>query len=103
MYGRPAERYDYPGGQVGEVLVSARAARRGAHVLPGELREARPFVVDEILDLVAGAGLEDHRLDALEGEFGAQGSAAGARTDDDHDAGVVQVERCCHDRSPTAM
>ena len=56
-----------------------------AHVLPGELGEARPFVVDEVRNLVAVAGLEDHDLDALLGELVAECSAARAGADDDDD------------------
>ena len=73
-------------GRFGKVLVHAPGPGRGAHVRPGELGEARPFVVDEILDLVAAARLEDDGLDALQRELGAERAAAGAGADDDDDA-----------------
>ena len=47
--GRAADRLDDPGRQVGEVLGDPPASGRRAHVLPGELGEAVPFVVDEVL------------------------------------------------------
>ena len=52
MHRRAADRLDDPCRQIGEVVRHAPRARRGAHVLPGELRETRPFVVDEVGDLV---------------------------------------------------
>ena len=70
------------------------ASRSGAHILPGQLGEAVPFVVDEILDLVPVAGLEDHDLDALLGELVAERSATRAGADDDDEPVVVEVEFC---------
>ena len=60
-------------------------AGRGAHVGPGELGEALPFVVDEVLNLVAFAGLQDDDLDALLRELVCERAAAGPGTDDDDD------------------
>ena len=90
--GGAADGLDDPGGQVGEVLVDAPGAGGGAHVGPGELGEAGPFVVDEILVFDAVAGLEDDGLDALLGELVAERAAARAGADDDDEAVVVQVE-----------
>ena len=92
MHGGAPDRFHDPGRQVGEVARHAPRARRGPHVGPGELGEAFPLVVDEVLDLVAGARLQDHRLDALLGEFVAERAAAGAGADDDDEAVVVEVE-----------
>ena len=73
-------------GRLGKSLAHAPGARRGAHVRPGELGEALPFVVDEVLDLVARAGLEHDHLDALLRELVGERAAAGAGADDDDDA-----------------
>jgi len=70
--GRAAHCLDDSGRQVREIARNAERARSGAHVGPGQLAEACPFIVDEVRDLVPGAGLENDRLDALEREFGAQ-------------------------------
>ena len=99
---RAADRLDDPGRQVGEVLGDAPAARRGAHVGPGELGEALPFVVDEVLDLDARAGFEDDDLDALLRELVAERAAAGAGADDHDHAVVIQIE-FCHVRSPEPL
>jgi hypothetical protein len=98
--GRAAHRLHDPGRQVREVARDAPLARGGAGVEPADLDEAAPFVVLEVLDLVPAAGLEDHGVDALEGELGAERAAAGARTDDDDDRVVVLCIWRCHLVSP---
>jgi len=96
MHGGPAHGLDDPGRQIGEILVHAPRTRRRPLVCPGELGETFPFVVDEILDFIARSRFQDHRLDALEGQFGAERAAAGAGTDDHHEGVVIEVERSSH-------
>ena len=55
------------------------------NVLPGELAEALPFVVDEVLNLVARAGLKDDHLDAPLGELVRERAADRPRANDDDD------------------
>jgi hypothetical protein len=56
-------------------------------VEPGQLAEAFPFVVDEILGQVAPARFQRHDLDALLRQFVRQHPAARAGADDDDHAG----------------
>ncbi len=93
-----ADRLDDPGRQIGEVLVHPPAAGGRSHVRPCELGEARPFVVDEIREVVTLAGFEHDDLDALLRKFVAERAAARARSHDDDDAVVVQIEFRCHVR-----
>ncbi len=92
MHRGPADRLHDPRRQIGEVMRDPPGSRRGAHVLPGQLREAGPFVVDEIRDLVPPAGLKDHHLDALLRELVAERAATGAGADNHDHAVVVQIE-----------
>ncbi len=94
MHRRSADRFDDPGRQIGEVLGDAPAARGRAHIVPRQLRETLPLIVDEILDLGARTGLKDHDLDALLREFVAERSAAGAGAHDYNHAIVIQIEFC---------
>jgi hypothetical protein len=94
MNGRAADRFDDPGRQIGEITRHLPASGGGAHVGPGELGEAVPFVVDEVLELVPVAGLEDHGFDALLGKLVAERSTACAGADDDDEPVVVEVEFC---------
>jgi hypothetical protein len=75
VHRRAADRFHDPSRQIRKVLRHAPVARGGSHVGPGELREALPFVVDEILDLDARTGFEDHDLDAFLRKLVAQGAA----------------------------
>ena len=94
VHGRAADRLDDPGRQIGEVMRDPPASRSGAHILPGQLDEAVPLVIDEILHLVPVAGLEDHDLDALLGEFIAERATARAGADDHDQSVIVEVEFC---------
>src|SRR5262249_34260837 len=96
MHRRAADRLDDPGRQIGKVAVHTPRARRRAHVLPGQLREAIPFVVNEILDLKALAGFENDDLDALVREFVGERAAAGAGANDDNDRVVGLIEFRSH-------
>ncbi len=80
VHGRAADRLDDPGRQVREIMRDPPGAGRGSHVLPGELGEAFPLVVDEIRDLVAVARLEDDDLDALLRQFVAERAAPRRRS-----------------------
>src|SRR6476646_9071626 len=86
VYGRAADGLDDPGRQRREVLGNLPASGCRARVLPGELGEAVPLVVDEVLVLDARAGFQDHDLDALLRELVAERAAAGAGTHDHHHA-----------------
>ena len=97
MHRRTADGFDDPGGKIGEILVDAPRTGRRAHVLPSELDERVPFVVDEILDFVTRACFQDHGFDAFQRQFRAERAAAGARTDDDDYRIVVEI-KVCHDR-----
>ena len=77
---------------MGEVLVNPPVAGGRPHILPGELGEARPLVVDEVLVFVALASLQHDNLDALLRQFVAKRAAARARPYDDDDAVVVLIE-----------
>ncbi len=101
VHRRAADRLDDPRRQVGKIVRHAPGTRRGAHVLPGELGKARPFVVDEIRDLMASAGFQDHHLDALLRKLVAERAAAGAGADNADHGVVVQIE-CRHRRLPYA-
>ena len=68
------------------------AAGSRAHVLPGELGEARPFIVDEVLEVVALARFENDDFDALLRELVAERAPARARSYNHDDAVVVLVE-----------
>ena len=94
MRGRATDGLDDPGGQVGKILRDAPASRGGAHVGPGELGKALPFIIDEVLQLDARAGFKDHDLDALLRKLVAERSAARAGADDDDHAAVIQIEFC---------
>ncbi len=83
---------------MGEVLVNPPAAGGRPHVLPGELGEAGPLVVDEVLVFVTLASLQRDDLDALLRKLIAESAAARARSHDDDDAVVVQIEFRCHVR-----
>ena len=95
---RSADRLDDPGRQIGEVLMNPPAAGGRPHVLPRELDEAVPLVVDEVLVLIALARLEHDDFDALLRQLVAQGAAARARSHNDDDAVVVLIEFRCHVR-----
>jgi len=62
------------------------------------LGEARPFVVDEVREVVALARFNDDDLHALLRQLVAERPAAGARSHDNDDAVVVQIEFRCHVR-----
>ena len=94
MHRRSADRFDDPGRHIGEIPGDAPVARGRAHIRPCQLREAFPLIVDEILQLGARAGLEDHDLDAFLGEFVAERSAAGAGAHDYNNTIVIQIEFC---------
>ena len=96
MRGGSTHRLDDPGRQVGKVLRDTPVARSRAHVLPGELGETVPLVVDEVVIFVARSCFEDDDVDALLGKFVAERAAAGTRADDDDHAIILQVEWCCH-------
>ena len=98
MGSRSADGLDDPGRQVGEVLVDPPAAGGRAHIRPGELGEAWPFVVDEIRELDAFARFQHDDFDALLRQLVAERSAARARPYDDDDAVVVLIEFRCHVR-----
>jgi hypothetical protein len=102
MDGRSTDRLDDPRRQVGEILGDAPVAGCGSHILPRQLRETFPFVVDEVLQLDARPGLKDHNLDALLGQFVTQRAAAGAGTDDYDHAIIVQI-KFRHDVLPTGF
>src|SRR6202046_1929387 len=94
MHRRSADRFDDPGGQIGEILGDAPIARGRGHVGTSALREALPLIVDEILQLGARAGLQDHDLDALLGEFVAERSTSGTGAHDYNNTIVIQIEFC---------
>ena len=96
---RAADRFHDPRRQIGEILGDAPRARRRARIGPRELREARPFVIDEILVFVALARLEDHHVDALLGQFVAERPATGTRADDDDDVRIILSIPSRHDSS----
>src|SRR5262245_39291247 len=86
---RTAYRLHDPRWKVWKVRGDAPASRRGTHVGPGELGKAFPFVVDEVLEFDARAGLKDHHLDAFLSKLIAQRSAARAGANDHHHAAVI--------------
>src|SRR3546814_12870050 len=96
MHGRAADRLDDPCRQPGEIPGDAPAPRRRALVEPGDLAEARPLVIDEVLDLVAPARLENHHRDALLRQLVAERAATSAGADDDDDAVVAEIVFRCH-------
>ncbi len=96
VYGRATDRLDDPGGQAGEILRHPPGARGRPRVGPGELAEARPFVVDVVAGQVAPARLERDHVDTLLRELVRQRSAAGAGADHHHHAAVIQVIRRSH-------
>jgi hypothetical protein len=83
---RAADRLDDPGGKARKVGCNAPAARRGALIEPGKLAERRPFVIDEILVLDAGSGLEANDLDSFLRQLVGKRATPGAGADDDDDA-----------------
>ncbi len=97
MRRRAADRLDDPRRQVGEVARHPPRPGGGAHVEPGELGEAFPLVVDEVLGLVVAAGFEGDDGDALLRQSVAEHAAAGTGADDDDDRVVVEVKGCSHD------
>ena len=66
-------------------------ARRRAHVRPGQLGEAVPFIIGEIPDFVTFPGLQHHDLDTLLSQFVCERAAAGTGPDDDDDRVVVEI------------
>lgn len=94
--GRAADRFHDPGRQVRKIPGYAPVARSRALVFPGELGKGVPLVIDEVVEFVACAGLQDDDVDALLGEFIAERAAAGPRADDDDQIVVFQIKCCCH-------
>jgi hypothetical protein len=91
---RTADRLHDPCRKVRKIPGDAPASRCGAHVGPGELGKALPFIVDEVLQFDARAGLKDHDLDALLRKLVAERSAARAGAHDHDHAAVIQIEFC---------
>jgi hypothetical protein len=100
---RAAHRLDDPGRQVGEVLGHPPGSGGRAGVGPGELGEARPFVIDEILDRMPGARFEHNDIHSLLGQFIAKRSAAGARANDDNHIVVIEIEFRSHGPLPNPV
>src|SRR6185312_1242871 len=92
MHGRSADRLDDPCRQIWKVAGDTPGAGRRSHVGPRQLREALPFIVDEVLDLGAWSGLKDHHLDTFLSELIAERTAAGAGADNYNNAIVVLIE-----------
>ncbi len=93
---RTAHCLDDPSRKVGKVLRDTPAAAGRAVVEPGELGEAVPFVVDEILVFDTRTGLEHDDVDAFLRQLVAERAAAGTRADDDDHTVVVEIIRSCH-------
>src|SRR5262245_52020667 len=94
--------FDDPCRKVGKVLGYTPVAGCGSLVHPGELSETFPLVIDEVLVLMAGAGLENNDVDALLCKLVAERSAAGARADDDDHTVVLEIIGCSHGFLPLA-
>ncbi len=98
MHGRAADRLHDPGGKAREILGDPPGARRGPLVEPGNPGEHRPFVVLEILHLVAPARFQADDAHALLGEFVGERAAAGAGAYDHDNRTVIEIKWCSHVR-----